>query len=274
MAHLRYISRPDAVREGREGTLLFGLPSDVTEADSYHNLRTNLLSYAWMRETVETARAAKGRAHYRALLSFERDAANSQARGLIQDWLTQCFPAARAAAFFHRNTAHLHAHVWIEARQKDGRKIHLDARQYRRLDEVWNRLYCRAMGREEREHLDKKRENRRGRGGAQRQTRPARQDRTGERAMYHDREIRGAGGYELEKGGTGSHQPAPAGGPADGERGERLAASGEPAFERLLERYRRAARSVDAAVSETLRLRDAAARLGRSERKREIERAG
>ena len=70
------------------------------------------------------------------------------------------FPIGTRDRLLHRDTAHLHAHIWLDARQTDGRKVHLGWRGYRTLDEVWNRLYAQALGQDERTHLQKKEETR------------------------------------------------------------------------------------------------------------------
>jgi len=154
---MAYISRPSAVgeRDGSGAVCGFvwqGLPEEVTRAQTYAELRENLVLYARLREEAEV----KGRTHYRTLLSFERQLPGEEASKLVREWLATAFPGTRAGGFVHQNTAHTHVHVWIDARKVDGRKLDLSAREYRRIDETWNRLYCRAFGREEREHLDKK----------------------------------------------------------------------------------------------------------------------
>ena len=154
---MAYISRPSAVgeRDGSGAVCGFvwqGLPEEVTRAQTYAELRENLVLYARLREEAEV----KGRTHYRTLLSFERQLPGKEASKLVREWLATAFPGTRAGGFVHQNTAHTHVHVWIDARKVDGRKLDLSAREYRRIDETWNRLYCRAFGREEREHLDKK----------------------------------------------------------------------------------------------------------------------
>jgi hypothetical protein len=92
-------------------------------------------------------------------LSFEHDVGIERAKTLADEWLERRFPEARAVVAVHRDTDHLHAHVWIDARQENGKKIDLNARQYRTLDETWNTIYSRELGRDEREHLSKKQES-------------------------------------------------------------------------------------------------------------------
>ncbi len=166
--HLRYIASPQAVREGREGVWLGGFP-EVLERVSYPVLVESLLKYAHWCEQEEfiIGRNAnqridqRMRTHYTAILSFEAPVSTTQAKEMLSEWMGEAFPRAQAAAFLHRNTRHLHLHVWIAARQTDGKKINLSSRAFRQLDETWNRLYSEAMHRDEREHLLKKGETER-----------------------------------------------------------------------------------------------------------------
>ncbi len=155
---MRYITRPTAVRDGREGLLVVRL--DIAEVQSFPLLRASLIAWAQTREAMEhlTTRqgAQRGRTHYRATLGFERDIGTADALRLVGEWLDVALPLASAVAAVHRDTARLHVHLWIDARQVDGRKIDLSARAWRQLDETWNRIYCRALGLDEREHLAKK----------------------------------------------------------------------------------------------------------------------
>ena len=172
--HLRYIARAEAVGDQGRAVLLWNLPVLVpaslleslpssgfqgqTVAD-YAVLTKELYLFAKTQEAREIQNhrsRGKPRTHYRAILSFEADPGIELARQALLSWLKVAFPQARAAAFFHQNTGHLHAHVWIAARQTDGRKINLDARAFRQIDEAWNRQYSRALGIPEKEHLQKK----------------------------------------------------------------------------------------------------------------------
>lgn len=162
--HLRYIARAEAVRERSAGILPWNL-SALELSEDYGATVARLCAFARFQESEELRRhQARGQArtHYRALLSFQTllsfqsDSHRAQAQAMVLSWLDVVFPKAPAAAFFHRNTAHLHAHVWIGARQTDGRKINLSARAFRQIDEAWNRIYAQAMGLPETEHLHKK----------------------------------------------------------------------------------------------------------------------
>jgi hypothetical protein len=155
---MRYITRPTAVRDAREGLLLVRL--DVADIQSFPLLRASLIAWAQTREAMEHLTphrgAQRGRTHYQATLGFERDIGTADALRLVGEWFDVALPKASAVAAAHRDTARLHVHLWIDARQVDGRKIDLSARAWRQLDETWNRIYCRALGLDEREHLAKK----------------------------------------------------------------------------------------------------------------------
>ena len=151
---MRYITRPTAVRDGVEGLLLVRL--DVVPSVRYPLMRASLIAWAQTREALEKISPRPGRTHYRAVLGFERDVGTEAALRLVGEWLDTALPKASAVAAVHRDTARLHVHLWVDARQTDERKIDLSARAWRQLDETWNRLYCQALDLDEREHLAKK----------------------------------------------------------------------------------------------------------------------
>jgi hypothetical protein len=132
--------------------LQHNMPEYLFNVEGYEELRTNLISYASCKEKTET----RGRSHYRGLFSFEKQIEASEASRMVKEWLKETLPNARAMGFVHQNTDNIHVHVWIEARGADERKLQFSQQMYRTLDEKWNRIYCRDMEKEEREHLDKK----------------------------------------------------------------------------------------------------------------------
>src|SRR5215813_10958343 len=101
-----------------------------------------------------------GRTHYRVILSFDVPATNSQIRDLTNQFLKETFPKAIAFGAIHRDTEHPHVHLYLHARQVDGKKIYLTRQQYGSIDENWARIYSEFAG--ERsvyvEHLRKKEE--------------------------------------------------------------------------------------------------------------------
>src|SRR5262245_1759658 len=124
--YLRYISRLEAVQDPRQSVFFQALPPEITHQDDYARLVRLLCHYASCADKQEIAvHRSRGvaRTHYCATLSFERVLPPKEAGTLVLSWLETAFPQARAATFLHRNTSHLHAHVWIAARQTKGRKI-------------------------------------------------------------------------------------------------------------------------------------------------------
>jgi hypothetical protein len=221
-AHLRYISRESAVAEGRRGVLLHHVPPAVWRGTStYAALRDSLIAYVWAREAVEGNREPgrqrggqrqAARTHYRLLVSFEQsDVPTFRVHQMLRAWLEEAVPGARAIGFVHRNTAHPHAHLFVEARRTDGRQLDFSAQAWRQLDEIWNRIWARHLGRDEREHLAKKQETEQYKQGRRQQqpagsgrdgppaaagllaARPARAARALTPAAYRERDRRAAG---------------------------------------------------------------------------------
>jgi hypothetical protein len=142
------------VLDREAGVLTHNLPEPVRDAPSYEAVRENLIAYAEMREELEVAQhrsRGEPRTHYRALMSFERDVPTEKALRMTREWLEKEVPRARAFAMVHRDTEHVHVHVWIEARQADGRKLHLSREEHRALGRSWDAIYARELGRPARE---------------------------------------------------------------------------------------------------------------------------
>jgi hypothetical protein len=184
-----YITREMAVKDKENGLLTRHMEEGI-EGQNLAESRTNISSYFWAREEVEINAAPKRRGskknidlsagedaskdagetlvkerkirtNYRAILSFEREVETDRAKAMVDEWLSHTpFKNAPAIATIHRDTAHPHAHVLIDARRVDGKKVDLSPRQYRTLDEVWNKIYCREFGINEQEYLTKKSETR------------------------------------------------------------------------------------------------------------------
>ena len=257
---LRYMARPEAVRDGQEGTLLHNIPSVVAERADYKDRIAALCHYAREQERFELSRhRSRGlcRTHYRAIVSFERDPGTEIANSLVASWLVQTFPLARAAAFLHRNTSHLHAHLWVEARQVNGSKISLSARAYRQLDEAWNRLYAEAFGRDEREHLWKKwrtEGHKRMRREGQDIALPERVGHDWRPERFTERERTRLSGaieiYDREEGGIGDHQRPVAGDNSEPAAGECIIDPAESAAAREDAELRALYREAHRALSE------------------------
>lgn len=174
--HVAYITRERAVLEREHGVLLYQLPEHIRADRGYEELRQTLIAHADVREESEIARhksRGEPRTHYRVTASFERDVPSEKALGMAKEWLEREFPNARGFAAVHRDTGQTHVHVWIDARQIDGKKIQLSRPQHRSLDLSWNWIYSREMGRDPQEHERKKEQTREAkREGWQREQRP------------------------------------------------------------------------------------------------------
>lgn len=215
-AHMRYISRPSATEDRNSacGFVAHNLPQDVVQAHTYEELRDNLSSFARVREDEE-----KGRSHYRCTLSFEREIADEKARAMVREWMQAVFPDARSVAFLHHNTRHTHAHIWIDARQTNGRKLDISPHDSRQLGATWNRIYCRELGRDEREYENKVEETRAYKQARARGEKAEKPRRVNERTHEPDKsDVRGADrdaapgatprDYAEERSGSGTANPA------------------------------------------------------------------
>ena len=154
--HMRYVSRVDAVLDRRGGAFFRNLPDGVAREGRYSDLRMGLEAFAWAREESEDSlhrrRGSRGiaRSHYRCVLSFEREISTADVRRMAEEWLRETLPLAVVAGFVHRNTDHVHAHLWIDARGTDGKKLDFSPREWRRFGKAWERIYDREMAREDR----------------------------------------------------------------------------------------------------------------------------
>ena len=273
--YLRYAANEASVRDREQGTLLWNLPERHGPQRSYAEMTHILAEFAKADAAWERAHhhsRGRARTHYCALLSFEAEKGNAVANGLVAQWLARVLPKARAASFLHRNTGHFHAHVWIAARQTDGKKINLDARAYRQLDETWNRLYCHAFDRLEQEHLAKKWQTE-GYKHLRQQGRdvvlPERVSHGWKPEMFtqKERERLGAGQYERDESGVGSHQRGIANNDSRAAGREQNVPGRSGPVEYSADYLNAARRSAERALSEARGLHEAAARMAQRERK-------
>ena len=273
---LRYIAHPQAVRDGAEGVWVKAFPVALLEAP-YPILTQHLLQMArWMEQEEIIGHRGRGevRTHYQAILSFEEAVTTTQAKSMLSLWMETAFPKAQAAAFLHRNTRHLHIHVWIGARQIDGKKINLSARAFRQLDEHWNRIYSQAMNRDEREHLLKKSQTERFKhlrregkeAGVQR---PVRVGDNWTPALFNERERERLKGnqkqteanHDRDESRTGECQSRATRHASDSAGRERSAATTEPILVEEAARMRQTLDAAQQAVSEAYRLHQDAQRV-------------
>ncbi len=111
------------------------------EAESQYENKINARSYAYNREDEE-----KGRTHYRVTLSFEGKEETEKAREMAHEHLKENFPDARAIVAVHQDTEQTHAHVWIDARQTNDRKIHSPKNHSSELSHSWQKQCDREYG--------------------------------------------------------------------------------------------------------------------------------
>jgi hypothetical protein len=147
-ANVRYITRETATHSDERNIHFHNL--EQLKGKDYRETRTNFISFAESRLDDEQTRPRRGageaRTHYRAVLSFDRNENATKANELAAKWLEDNFKDCRAAAVTHRDTKNLHIHVWVDARRLDERKLNLDKKQFRQLDESWAKIYSKEYG--------------------------------------------------------------------------------------------------------------------------------
>lgn len=277
-ANAAYITRESATRGDEEGIHLHNL--EELRGGDYRETRTNIISYAAARQDDELTRPRRGggetRTHYRMMLSWDRREETGKAVSQIKEYIENQFPRARAVVAIHQDTDNTHGHVWLDARQTDGRKISIGRADYKTLDDRWAGQYARHYGREyERDHLAKKEETRAMKGEAVRakgegrrlpprpprlnlKALPAPERKAATRAVMDVREARN---YGANEGTVGRDQPelairaTPIARDGAGERG---ATPGERLIERVVDVYNRALAAARSALQSVERLRDRA----------------
>jgi hypothetical protein len=255
--HAAYITRETGTRGDEQAIYLHNL-EELRGAD-YRETRTNLTSYAEARQDEELAKRKDARTHYRCILSFDRQEETAKARDLAAQFLKQNFPDARAAVAIHRDTDHTHAHIWIDARQTNDKKIHLPKNTFKTLDDRWAHIYGREYGKDyEREHLAKKEETRnfkRAKAQGKEYPRPTRASRPTTAKEHNEREARNYGDNQSA---TRSDKRA------DTNR-ESIIKTTEQEIDRRTETSEQADRNLSAAVQEVTELRAEFERMGREE---------
>ncbi len=140
-ANIRYITREKAA-QGRIWTR--NLPDHATEGETRKEQIDNLKEYARQREEDELEKSRTGsgqtRTHYRAIYSFDREVSDEQVKRMIDEHLNKNFPDARYIAANHHDTEHTHAHIWLEARDTNEKKINISNKQYKTLDDDFARI--------------------------------------------------------------------------------------------------------------------------------------
>ncbi len=116
------------------------------EAKTLSEVRSNAIAHAYASEDIEQAISSKARTHYRMILSWERDETSDKIVAMAQKYLDTVLPKAKAIIAAHQDTDNPHAHIWIDARQTDGKKIQLGWKKFTTLDEKFAELYDSEYG--------------------------------------------------------------------------------------------------------------------------------
>jgi hypothetical protein len=135
--HASYITRESACR-----SISFYNLDELRGENDFEN-RVNAISHAYAREDIETAKSERGRTHYRIILSWDRKEGTDAAKEQAHEFLKENFDKGRGFVAVHQDTEHTHAHVWLDARCNNGRKLHIGRSVYRQLDESWAKQYDR-----------------------------------------------------------------------------------------------------------------------------------
>jgi hypothetical protein len=203
-ANARYITR-EAATHSDERSIRFHNLEELKGKD-YRETRTNFIAYTEARLDEETTRTKRGageaRTHYRAVLSFDQAESTSKAHELADKWLKENFKDCRAAVVLHHDTKNLHAHVWVDARQLNDKKLNLDNKKFKSLDESWAKIYSKQYGEHYlTDHLRKKEETR----AAKREYKTSKAPNQAKyKTDYKAREAR-----NYDKAGAGIHQRDP-----------------------------------------------------------------
>lgn len=119
---------------------------DELKTDDPHETKLNAKTYAYAREDIERAMKKGSITHYRMILSWPGKEDTEKAREITHKFLQKEFPNTRAIVAIHQDTSPTHAHVWIDARQIDEKKVQIKPTQYKRLDEKYTKFYDREYG--------------------------------------------------------------------------------------------------------------------------------
>lgn len=258
----RYITRETATEGDDRGLYLHN--TDELRGQNYLETRANVIANAFARQDEELSQPQRGggetRTHYRCIVSWDRKEETEKAVGQVKEFLSEKFPDSRAVAAIHQDTEHTHAHIWIDARQMDGKKIHLDRQEYRKLDDGWARTYAKHYGKEyERAHLEKKAETqsyKKARAQGAKQERPQRAGRVTKPQDHANRERRN---YGVDENRSGRNQPTASG-------REQAAAPGERKTDQLTHQLDRTTDAARGALQQVERLRDLTVERGRTGR--------
>jgi hypothetical protein len=120
-----------------------GPPLETAEKLFVDEKRENLVAHFSAMADLEERRG--GLSHFRLILSVGREVSIEQLKALVNAYLRENFPLCPAFVAIHDDTEHRHAHVYVQARQLDQRRIDL-GQDYFKLDESWMRICATQLG--------------------------------------------------------------------------------------------------------------------------------
>ncbi len=180
------------------------------EAESHHERRVNALSYAHNREDEEMHRSARGRTHYRVILSWDREEETDKAKEMTHEFLDKNFDKSRAVVAVHQDTEHTHAHIWIDARNTDERKLHSPKNHINEICRSWQSQYDREYQTDYAKQFAEKREETRqykeAMHNGEEAVKPERPRMTSEQFREKDLKDAGVKSYGIDKEGFGGNQ--------------------------------------------------------------------
>jgi hypothetical protein len=154
-ANALYITRDDAC----QGIAFHNL--DELEGANRLDTKSNVIAYAEMREAVEAGSrknfkpkfdkngkdiTPKSRNHFRAVFSWDRKEDSAEALRQAQEFLRKEMPGCKAILSVHQNTDNTHIHVWFDCRGLDNKKLQIEKRRFKTMDERWTRSFDREYG--------------------------------------------------------------------------------------------------------------------------------
>jgi hypothetical protein len=203
--------------------------ADELRGEDLREDKINARSYTAERQDDEAGRAGS-RNHYRIVLSFDRKEESEKAGEQAKEFLAKEFPNSKAIIATHQDTENTHCHVWLDCRDRDGRKLQLDNKKYKTLDERWARQYDREYKTDyEREYKEKKLETQRAR--AEKTPRPKRAKDKMNRAKFKAKDIKDVGVKSYDQTGI--------------DRDKRPITAGHSAVEDSKQRIDRTERTID-----------------------------
>jgi hypothetical protein len=139
MKNVNYILRDDAC-------IVFetiNLPEIETEIDARSYAATRMIE----EELMPKRGTGTPRNHHRMMITMPDETDPDAAMQLAKNFVGKEFPGTRSIIAIHKseNGIGLHAHVWIDARKTDGKKLDLGTK-YTKLDKLYSQKYDQIYG--------------------------------------------------------------------------------------------------------------------------------